>query len=93
MTTSDYRTRRGFSVNFVKKVMTQNPESSLGVKLGHLCIKHDMSIAEVSKRLNVSRQAVYLWFCGTNKPKALAIPGVLTLIKELELYSPKGTSV
>jgi transcriptional regulator with XRE-family HTH domain len=80
-------------MNFAKKILAQDPTASMGVQLGQLCIKHDMSIAEVCKRLNVSRQAVYLWFCGANKPKPAYVPGVLALIKELQLYGSIGADV
>ena len=34
----------------------------LGVKLGRLCIKNNVSVVEVSGVLDVSRQTVYNWF-------------------------------
>lgn len=34
----------------------------LGVKLGRVCIKNNVSVVEVSGVLGVSRQTVYNWF-------------------------------
>jgi hypothetical protein len=34
----------------------------LGVKLGRVCIKNNVSVVEVSAQLRVSRQTVYNWF-------------------------------
>ena len=52
-----------------------NRASSLkvGVRLGRLCIKHDIPVAVVAKRLGVSRTTVYSWFCGASAPQDSAI--------------------
>lgn len=39
-----------------------------GVKLGRICIKHDVPIAKVAMYLGVSRQTVYNWFTGVYSP-------------------------
>jgi transcriptional regulator with XRE-family HTH domain len=42
----------------------------LGVRLGRLCIKHDVPVVVVAKRMGVTRATVYNWFCGTSVPQA-----------------------
>ena len=42
--------------------------SLLGVKLGRVCIKHDISVTEIATKLGVSRQTIYNWFMGTHEP-------------------------
>lgn len=42
----------------------------LGVRLGRVCIKHDVPAAVVAERMGVSRQTVYNWFRGTSNPGA-----------------------
>jgi hypothetical protein len=39
--------------------------SSLGVKLGKVCIEKNIPVADIANALNVSRQTIYNWF--TNK--------------------------
>jgi DNA-binding XRE family transcriptional regulator len=46
----------------------QADKSSLGVKLGRVCIKKEIPVAEVAFQLGVSRQTVYNWFQGTHYP-------------------------
>jgi transposase-like protein len=44
-------------------------QNSLGVKLGALCILHNVPVTSVATELKVSRQTVYNWFCGVHPPK------------------------
>jgi len=46
----------------------QADKSSLGVKLGKVCIKQEIPVAEVASQLGVSRQTIYNWFQGTHYP-------------------------
>ena len=52
----------------VDKLNKEADGSSLGVKLGLICIKHDVTVSEVSAQLGVSRQTVYNWFMGVHEP-------------------------
>tara|TARA_R110000765_G_scaffold312673_1_gene405679 strand:- start:702 stop:932 length:231 start_codon:yes stop_codon:yes gene_type:complete len=54
--------------------------SSLGVKLGRVCIKKEIPVAEVSHQLGVSRQTVYNWFQGTHEPHPALTGAVRTLL-------------
>jgi len=42
--------------------------SMLGVKLGRVCIREEVPVAQVARQLGVSRQAVYNWFLGMHEP-------------------------
>ena len=53
--------------------------SLLGVKLGRVCIKHEVPVIDIASQLGVSRQTVYNWFMGTHEPKE----ELTTLIKEI----------
>lgn len=57
----------GYSTR-VSNLNKQANKTSLGVKLGRMCIKQDISVAEVAIQLGVSRQTVYNWFVGTHVP-------------------------
>lgn len=46
----------------------QADDSSLGVRLGRWCIKHNVSVIEISRVLSVSRATVYNWFSGMTIP-------------------------
>ena len=37
---------------------------SLGVALGRVCIKQDISVTELAEKLGVSRATIYNWFWG-----------------------------
>jgi DNA-binding transcriptional regulator YiaG len=58
----------------------QASRSSLGVKLGRVCIKQEIPVAEVSSQLGVSRQTVYNWFQGTHKPHPDFTSAIRTLL-------------
>lgn len=58
----------GYSLATVRK----NNEAGLehvGVRLGRLCIAHDISVASLATEFSVSRQTIYNWFCGATQPK------------------------
>jgi len=55
----------------------------LGVRLGAVCIKKNVPVAEVAERLNVSRQSVYNWFTGLSSPKAPSVKKIEKLISKL----------
>ena len=52
----------------------------LGVKLGRVCIKHQIPVAKVMGVLGVSKQTVYNWFCGATSPQNLLTTKVERLI-------------
>ena len=52
----------------------------LGVALGRAAIKQNMPVAEVARRLGVSRQTVYNWFVGSYDPKASLTGDVTKLL-------------
>ena len=54
-----------------------------GIRLGGGCIKYNVPVADVAKRLNVSRQSVYNWFIGDSIPKAPAARKIKKLIPKL----------
>jgi transcriptional regulator with XRE-family HTH domain len=56
----------------------------LGVYLGTVCIRNDVPVAEVAKKLSVSRQTVYNWFAGISTPKAPVAKKIEKLIAKLE---------
>ena len=49
--------------------MNKQADGSLsGVKLGRVCIRKEVPVAEVALQLGVSRQTVYNWFTGAHEP-------------------------
>jgi hypothetical protein len=55
------------SYGYSQSLVQANKEASaksLGVALGRLCIRHGISVARVTRDLNVSRMTVYNWFKG-----------------------------
>jgi hypothetical protein len=44
------------------------PSNLLGVRLGRVCIEHNIPVTEVAQKMKVTRQTVYNWFAGTTTP-------------------------
>ena len=59
-------------------------QRKLGVRLGRLCIKHDVPVTVVAQRMGVTRATVYNWFCGTSVPQPSAVSLIETYIASLE---------
>jgi predicted transcriptional regulator len=53
----------GYSQRIVSANKSAN-QKMLGVKLGRLAIKLNMSVIDIANHCNVSRTAVYAWFTG-----------------------------
>jgi DNA-binding XRE family transcriptional regulator len=63
---------------------TNNADGSLvGVQLGRLCIKHDISVSQVARDLGVTRQTIYSWFSGKSEPQAYYATSVRRMLEEL----------
>lgn len=72
----------GYSIRLIEANKQADPKR-LGVRLGRLCIKRNMSVAEVSDKLGVSRQTVYNWFCGSSDPQNTVTAAVEKLVASL----------
>lgn len=72
----------GYSV----RLLEANREADaglLGVRLGRVCIKNRIPVSDVARRLGVTRQTVYNWFCGVNGPHENMLEQVESLLAEL----------
>lgn len=58
----------GYSLR-LRSLNEQANASNIGVRLGRMCIKHDVPVAFVAKRMGVTRATVYNWFCGVTTPQ------------------------
>ena len=56
--------------------------SSLGVRLGRVCIKQDVPVSTVAEAMGVSRQTVYNWFTGSVLPGLAMEPLITARIKK-----------
>ncbi len=75
------------SYGYTLKLASLNKKASvrsLGVKLGRVCIKHNMPVITVASRLGVSRQTIYCWFSGKSTPNENATKKIKKLILKLE---------
>lgn len=52
----------------------------LGVRLGRVCIKHNVPVADVASQLGVSRQTIYNWFTGASNPQQTFVDAVEVLL-------------
>lgn len=59
-------------------------KSSLGVRLGRVCIKHNVPASEVASQLGVTRQTVYNWFIGVHEPNERLSELIKDFIAEYE---------
>ncbi len=69
----------GYTARLVK-LNKQADKRLLGVRLGRVCIKHNIPVADVASQLGVSRQTVYNWFMGSNTPRASVEQSVRALL-------------
>ena len=58
----------GYSLRLIEQ-NEQADSRKLGVRLGKVCIAHDVPVAVVANRFSVTRQTVYNWFRGSSTPK------------------------
>lgn len=73
---------QGYTIRVAEAI--NNADGDLaGVKLGRLCIKHDIGVAKVAKYLGVTRQTVYHWFTGKSQPQPALEEAVARLIHKL----------
>ena len=73
------------SYGYTTRLSTMNKQadgSLSGVKLGRVCIRKEVPVAEVALQLGVSRQTVYNWFTGAHGPSEDLIDAVKILIAE-----------
>jgi len=57
--------------------------NNIGVRLGRLCIKKDISAAEVAEALGVTRATVYNWFTGGSSPLEETVPLIENYIAKI----------
>jgi transcriptional regulator with XRE-family HTH domain len=74
---------RGYSLR-IRDLNAKADKRKLGVRLGRLCIKKDVPVMVVAKRMGVTRATVYNWFCGASAPQYSLTTPIETYIAELE---------
>ena len=73
------------SYGYTTRLSTMNKQadgSLSGVKLGRVCIRKEVPVAEVALQLGLSRQTVYNWFTGAHEPNEDLKDAVKILIAE-----------
>jgi len=73
----------GYSLR-LRDLNSKADKRKLGVRLGKLCIEHNVPVMVVAKRLGVSRTTVYNWFCGASAPQYFTVGLVESYIANLE---------
>lgn len=72
----------GYSIRMAEKM--KKAPLTLGVKLGRLCVKKNISAATIAKKFGVSKVTVYNWFSGKNNPNQDVSDAVRKLIATLK---------
>jgi hypothetical protein len=57
----------GYSLRLIER-NSQASEKKLGVRLGRVCIEHEVPVIVVANAFGVTRQTVYNWFSGVSNP-------------------------
>ena len=57
----------GYSLRLIER-NSQASEKKLGVRLGRVCIRHEIPVTVVANEFGVTRQTVYNWFTGAHDP-------------------------
>jgi transcriptional regulator with XRE-family HTH domain len=74
---------RGYSLR-IRDLNARADKRKLGVRLGRLCIEHDVPVLVIAQRMGVTRATVYNWFCGASAPQASVTTSIETYIASLE---------
>jgi hypothetical protein len=69
----------GYSSRLIGLNKKANPKL-LGVRLGRVCIKHNIPVTNVASSLGVSRQTIYNWFIGERNPQNLVVDEIQKLL-------------
>ena len=77
---------RGYSVKFTEEV-NKADQTKLGVRLGQVCINHDIPVSNVAEYIGVSRMTVYGWFKGKGVAKSRVAKVEELLDKLLQKFS------
>lgn len=72
----------GYSVSVLKR-NTAADDTSIGVRLGRVCIGREIPVRNVAARLNVSTQTVYNWFVGAKAPQEKLVYLIEDYLREL----------
>lgn len=76
------RNGRGYTKFTAQDINDANP-LMLGVKLGQICVKRDIPVADVSEYLGISRTTIYAWFLGKAEVSDRHVARVEKLITKL----------
>lgn len=73
---------QGYTIRVAEAI--SNADGNLaGVRLGRLCLQHDVSVSKVANYIGVTRQTVYSWFTGKSQPQAEHETAVKELVAKL----------
>jgi DNA-binding transcriptional regulator YiaG len=67
---------QGYSLR-LRDLNRRAPSNLLGVRLGRVCVKHNVPVTVVAQRMGVTRQTVYNWFVGATNPQ----PALTSLVE------------
>ena len=73
---------QGYSLRLVEQ-NNKADERRLGVRLGRVCIAHNVPVTVVAQRFGVTRQTVYNWFRGSSAPSDAMTAIMHTFINSL----------
>ncbi len=59
---------RGYSTLFIRKV-EEADQGDLVIQFANACIDRELPIAEIARRMEVTRATVYNWFTGKSSPR------------------------
>ena len=73
---------QGYSLRLAEQNKVAD-DRRLGVRLGRVCIAHDVPVTVVADRFGVTRQTVYNWFRGASDPSPIYTSAVQTFVGTL----------
>ena len=73
----------GYSLR-IRDLNAKADKRKVGVRLGRVCIKHDIPVTVVAKHMGVTRATVYNRFCGVSAPQDTTTGLIETYIASLE---------
>lgn len=73
----------GYSLR-MRDLNAKADKRKIGVRLGRVCIQHDVPVSVVAKHMGVTRATVYNWFCGVSTPQTTTVSLIESYIASLE---------
>ena len=68
----------------IRDLNAKADQRKLGVRLGRVCIAHDVPVMVVAQRMGVTRATVYNWFSGASAPQPSTVSSIESFLASIQ---------